>query len=372
AVVYAGEAHTYGRFLEGGAEFMFTLQQLPFDSFAFGYVGNHRHDGRDFASGIVNRRCMQADVDEHAVLALPLELFADQDLSLADTFTMLGKLFQLVIRDIREPPALDLRFAPAEDPLRCRVPDLYLAVLIEEEYRLGRCLDKRPKHFIAVAQFFFRTLAFSDVLDHFDHGSDLAPHVFYGKRTYLEISGFPSGRGFRYGLMHFSILQGFDDRTVTTDLFRRRIIECLMADMPLHHIYPGKPLPHLAVERQYLHIRAEQRDPDRDVVDKAPVLLFRESQRFLRFLALGSFANLSQSTPDGRQKPGEAVLEDVVGGAALHGVNGNLFPHGPGDEDERQVGEALPDHGQRCHAVESRQGIVSQDQVNPSRIECSD
>ena len=59
----------------------------------------------------------------------------------------------------------------------------------------------------------------------------------------------------------------------------------------------------------------------------------------------------------------QARFEDIVGGAHLHRLDRDLLIHGPGKKDKRQIGPEFPGDFQRREAVERRQGIVGEDDV---------
>ncbi len=70
-----------------------------------------------------------------------------------------------------------------------------------------------------------------------------------------------------------------------------------------------------------------------------------------------------QGLLDRRPQAGQPVLEQVVVGALPHGRDRDVFAHRAGDEDERQVESALAHEPQRFQAVEARQGVVREDDV---------
>ena len=61
-----------------------------------------------------------------------------------------------------------------------------------------------------------------------------------------------------------------------------------------------------------------------------------------------------------------AILQHVVGRAALHRLHGAVFPDGAGDEDERKVGRAFPRQAERREAVEGgRHAEIGKDEIGP-------
>ena len=53
----------------------------------------------------------------------------------------------------------------------------------------------------------------------------------------------------------------------------------------------------------------------------------------------------------------------------MHGVDGQFLADGGGDEEKGHVGTVLTGQGERRHAVEARDRIVRQDEVDPAFLE---
>jgi hypothetical protein len=77
---------------------------------------------------------------------------------------------------------------------------------------------------------------------------------------------------------------------------------------------------------------------------------------------------LREGLADGRSEPAEAVLEQVIAGAVLHGLDGGVFADGAGDDDEGDVQAALVEQLQGGEGVELGHAVVGEDDVR-GRIE---
>ena len=63
------------------------------------------------------------------------------------------------------------------------------------------------------------------------------------------------------------------------------------------------------------------------------------------------------------------MLEHIIGGAGLQGLDCRLLAQGPGDEDEGQVGAALAGIGEGGEAIIGGQGIVREDEGKAARFQ---
>lgn len=69
-----------------------------------------------------------------------------------------------------------------------------------------------------------------------------------------------------------------------------------------------------------------------------------------------------------RHEAREALFEHVIGGAGLERLDRRLLAQGAGDEDEGDLGAALPGTGEGREAIVGRQGVVGEDKVEPARF----
>ena len=98
-------------------------------------------------------------------------------------------------------------------------------------------------------------------------------------------------------------------------------------------------------------------------VDEQPKVRLRFAQHTLDRDALLTLRAFAQSTPhDGRQ-PLQALLQHVIGRAALEHLDRVLFAEQPRHEDERRIGRALDRDRQRFDAGEGRHDEVGEDHV---------
>src|ERR671921_327793 len=82
-------------------------------------------------------------------------------------------------------------------------------------------------------------------------------------------------------------------------------------------------------------------DADGCLLECGPKALLALPERLLGPLALGSLFGFPQRPLDRRNEPLQPLLQYVVRGAALESLDRPLFPQGPGDENERDVGTHL-------------------------------
>src|SRR3954447_5834977 len=90
----------------------------------------------------------------------------------------------------------------------------------------------------------------------------------------------------------------------------------------------------------------------------------------LRFFARPALAYFLQRALDSRYETIEPLFENVVGRTALERIDRALLAEEAGDDDERRVGSALAGQLQRGKAVEGRQKIVREDDVEGCLLEC--
>jgi hypothetical protein len=144
----------------------------------------------------------------------------------------------------------------------------------------------------------------------------------------------------------------------------RRTLELVIA--AAEHAFRRQPeslLPQLVHER-IAAVRVGNRRISREVLHERAEAGFAHAQRHLGVrLGVPGFGFLQRAPDDGREalKP---VLEHVVGRAGLHRLHGTLFTDRARDENERNVGNALPGDAQRGHAVQvGRHAEIAEDYV---------
>ncbi len=96
--------------------------------------------------------------------------------------------------------------------------------------------------------------------------------------------------------------------------------------------------------------------------DRAETLL-GGAEPFVRLLALGVLLHFAQGPPHGRPQPGQPLLEHVIRGAVLQGLDGCLLAQGAGDEEEGGLGTFLLCGRESGQAVVGRKRVVGQDEV---------
>src|SRR3954447_140566 len=89
----------------------------------------------------------------------------------------------------------------------------------------------------------------------------------------------------------------------------------------------------------------------------------------LRFFARPALAYFLQRALDSRYETIEPLFENVVGRPALERIDRGPLAEEAGDDDERRIGSALAGQLQRGKAVEGRQKIVREDDVERTLIE---
>ena len=89
----------------------------------------------------------------------------------------------------------------------------------------------------------------------------------------------------------------------------------------------------------------------------------------LSCLAPVPLLNLQQRSLDGRDQSSQAVLEHIISGAVLEGLDGPLLPDRSRDKDEGHLRADLLGQGQGRGAIEEWQGVVREDEVRPVRVE---
>ena len=101
-----------------------------------------------------------------------------------------------------------------------------------------------------------------------------------------------------------------------------------------------------------------------------PLLAF--AQRLLGLLALGAVLRFTQCAAYRAHDPREALFQHVVRGSELEGLDRQLLAEHSGNEDERHIRRSLRCDLQRRHAVEGRERIVREDQVQTASLERRD
>ncbi len=96
------------------------------------------------------------------------------------------------------------------------------------------------------------------------------------------------------------------------------------------------------------------------------------AQFSLGAFAFSPLAGLTQGPMDGGDQTRETGFQPVIGRPLLERFNGDLFTHGPGDEDERHVGTLLTGDGQGGQAVKRRQRVVGEDNVGRMGFQFAD
>ena len=93
------------------------------------------------------------------------------------------------------------------------------------------------------------------------------------------------------------------------------------------------------------------------------VLQFRQ-HRGAHALAL-----LLEGASHGRPEPRQPLLEDVVGGAAFHALDGGFLVECDGEDDDGDVRAAGFGHGDGVEAIVAGEGIVGEDEVRREGVE---
>ena len=62
-------------------------------------------------------------------------------------------------------------------------------------------------------------------------------------------------------------------------------------------------------------------------------------------------------------KPRDPVLEQIIRRPVLHGLDGDIFAHGPGNQNERDVQTAFAQQLRRPQAAEPRHRIIGENNV---------
>ena len=86
-------------------------------------------------------------------------------------------------------------------------------------------------------------------------------------------------------------------------------------------------------------------------------------QTLLHLAAAGFFLRLRKRAPDRRPQPGQALFQDIIGGAIAERLDGQIFLERSRYENKRDFRRKLARQFQRVESVEMGQGAVGEDQV---------
>ena len=160
-----------------------------------------------------------------------------------------------------------------------------------------------------------------------------------------------------------------------------------MPDLPQHGV--AHEVPHRVVdllEAVEIHDEHRQRIPcaervgDRHlepILKQGPVrqvrqaVVVREMTNTLFGLrALTAHFGIAQLAVNRWNEPAQVVLDDVVIGAVLHRVDGNLLADRARDEDERHLESAIAHHRERGGAAKAGHRVIRDDEIPVLPVEC--
>src|ERR1700730_6986675 len=96
------------------------------------------------------------------------------------------------------------------------------------------------------------------------------------------------------------------------------------------------------------------------------------AQRLLGLPAFAAFSGFAQRAPHGGHETRQSRLHDIVCGADFDRLDGHFVAERAGNEDERQIGAGIERKLQCGKAVEGRELVIREDQVNSSVLKTGD
>jgi len=98
-------------------------------------------------------------------------------------------------------------------------------------------------------------------------------------------------------------------------------------------------------------------------VENLPVVPLAGAEQLFRLAAPGAFLDFAHGPLHRRSQSGQPLLQHVVGGPLMQGLDGGLFPKCAGDEDERDFGAFLLNGCQGSETIVGWQRVIGQDQI---------
>ena len=80
-------------------------------------------------------------------------------------------------------------------------------------------------------------------------------------------------------------------------------------------------------------------------------------------LVVAAHLRIHELSMDGGQQPRQAALEDIILSAAAHGLDGDLFADGPGNEDEGNIEIDVANDFEGGDAAESGHGEIGDNAI---------
>ena len=99
------------------------------------------------------------------------------------------------------------------------------------------------------------------------------------------------------------------------------------------------------------------------ILGEGSEMAFTVAQGFFRLSFLAAQVSFRQGLFHRRSQPGQAIFEQVIGGALLHALHRRLLADGARDDDERNTETGGLQQAQGLQRVELRQRVVGEDHV---------
>src|SRR5258708_1975053 len=100
-----------------------------------------------------------------------------------------------------------------------------------------------------------------------------------------------------------------------------------------------------------------------DFLEQSFLFLERIADSLLGPFQFGLFPGFLQGSPNRGNQPGQALLQDIIGGPALQALNGLLLAERAGEQDERHLRPLRPGETQRRQAVIAWNREVREDEI---------